>query len=147
MRFVEITVYSAFLCSAVIGRKDPRCFPPTHISLHPDCVQDSTRENANFDCQGAHFERTAGIELSCSSDHDCSNTGEPNEWCNSDRRGYQWTTRSCHCDLKLGACTVQRYDKRTNDVQWAYCTPRNRFRCDKSDYCSPTTNSNDYLNS
>ncbi|UMM39491.1 hypothetical protein L5515_016530 [Caenorhabditis briggsae] len=137
------TVALVFILS-VIGLseqlRDPRCFPPTNIYRAPDCVPDITSENPNFDCQGGHFVRTAGISMPCTADHDCMENMEPNEWCNSERNGFQWAASGCHCDLKLKTCIMQRFDRNYNEIQWAFCTPRNRFRCEVSDHCSPPKN-------
>ncbi|CAI2357549.1 unnamed protein product [Caenorhabditis sp. 36 PRJEB53466] len=133
---LQLALVSAFTVAVVLGTKDPRCFPPMNVFLDPSCIQDTTSHNPNFDCRGGFFVQSSGIFMGCESDRDCANNGEPNEWCNSDQKGYQWTIAGCHCDPKLKACTVQRFDKRINEVEWAYCTPQQRFKCDQDDYCS-----------
>ncbi|EFO97291.1 hypothetical protein CRE_16790 [Caenorhabditis remanei] len=139
---------NSFICAAIFilvaasveSMRDVRCFPPVNIYSSHGCVQDATSQNPNFDCLGGHFVRTAGINMPCETDHDCFSNMEPNEWCYSEKQGYQWTTAGCHCDMKLKSCIVQRFDKSYNEIQWAFCTPRNRFKCELIDHCSPPRN-------
>ncbi|CAD5211220.1 unnamed protein product [Bursaphelenchus okinawaensis] len=82
----------------------------------------------NYSCHGAFFNLSMGYYISCRAHYHCYGSREPPNWCLR-RSSYNWTQWGCHCDLKIGSCLVERFEGKTEKLEWSYCVPNEEFYC------------------
>ncbi|KAK0405691.1 hypothetical protein QR680_018140 [Steinernema hermaphroditum] len=109
--------------------------PPTsHLKMDKSCVMTADVKNdSRFDCQGAKFQVSRGFFQPCSQHSHCYDSREPSDWCVM-APDFTWTNKGCHCDKKLGSCIIERFNRRSHDMQWAFCTPKKEFYCESRHY-------------
>uniref|UniRef100_A0A1I7ZTY0 Uncharacterized protein n=1 Tax=Steinernema glaseri TaxID=37863 RepID=A0A1I7ZTY0_9BILA len=67
--------------------------------------------------------------IPCATHSHCYESREPSDWCVLGTE-FSWTNRGCHCDMKLGSCIIERFNRRSHEMQWAFCTPKKEFYCE-----------------
>ncbi|TKR82518.1 hypothetical protein L596_016234 [Steinernema carpocapsae] len=132
MRVLVFLVLFAF-CGAFSQRL---YYPPpaSHLKMDRSCVQsDDVKHDSRFDCRGAKFQVSRGFFQPCSQHAHCYDSREPSDWCVMAPE-FMWTNWGCHCDKKLGSCIIERFNRRSQEMQWAFCTPKREFYCESRQY-------------